>query len=75
MKVSFCDHMFITLLFFSFASYSYWSYATGIVLLTLKKKKKKKIICDFPVIFLKIMVHSDLGSVQKLRPYLVDAKK
>ena len=56
--------------FFSFASY--WSYATGIVLLTLKKKK---IICEFPVIFLKIMVHSDLGSVQKLRPYLVDAKK
>ena len=32
-------------------------------------------ICEFPIIFLKIMVHSDLGSVQKLRPHLVDAKK
>ena len=32
-------------------------------------------ICEFPIIFLKIMVHFDLGSVQKLRPHLVDAKK
>ena len=57
--------------FFSFASY--WSYATGIDINL--QRKNKKIICEFPVIFLKIMVHSDLGSVQKLRHHLVDAKK
>ena len=54
--------------FFSFASY--WSYATGIVINL--QKTNKKFICEFPVIFLKVMVHSDLGSVQKLRPHLVD---
>ena len=54
--------------FFSFASY--WSYATRIVINL--QKTNKKFICEFPVIFLKVMVHSDLGSVQKLRPHLVD---
>ena len=42
------------------------------LLLTFKKKKN---LSEFPVIFLKDMVHSDLGSVHKLRPHLVDAKK